>query len=85
MQVGFTYDSKANPMLTGSRLQKRLDRIYCQLQDFEVVSLEMVGTAPIPDLTYQKERKVKGRVQMMTLPVLPSDHFGLLLKVRYKS
>lgn len=85
LQVGFTYDSKANLMLTGSRLQKRLDRIFCKLRDFEALTIEMVGTAPIPDLTYLKEKKVKGQVQMLKLPVLPSDHFGLLLKVRPKN
>ncbi|KAH8970384.1 hypothetical protein BDL97_02G086300 [Sphagnum fallax] len=84
-QPGLTYDSKANPMLKGSRLQKRLDRIYCQLHNFEVESIEMVGTTPIPDLTFQKELKVKKQVELTTLPVLPSDHFGLLLKMRHKS
>ncbi|BBN00638.1 tyrosyl-DNA phosphodiesterase 2 [Marchantia polymorpha subsp. ruderalis] len=81
-QPGLTYDSKANLMLTGSRLQKRIDRFFCHLQNFKVDSLEMVGTQPIPGLTYQKERKVKREVQMQTLPVYPSDHFGLLLKLQ---
>lgn len=66
-------------MLGGSRLQKRLDRVFCHLRDFKVESIEMVGTQPIAGLTYEKERKVKGQVQLTTLPVLPSDHFGLLL------
>lgn len=79
-EEGLTYDSKANPMLTGSRLQKRLDRIFCHLQDFKLMSIEMVGTKPIPGATFQKEKKVKKQVQQITLPVLPSDHFGLLLK-----
>lgn len=84
-QDGFTYDTKANRMLSGNRaLQKRLDRMFCQLRDFEAVSIEMVGTEPIPDLTYSKEKKVKGLVQMIKLPVLPSDHFGLLLKLSRK-
>ncbi|KAL2643546.1 hypothetical protein R1flu_011133 [Riccia fluitans] len=81
-EPGMTYDSKANLMLTGSRLQKRLDRFFCHLQNFRVESLEMVGTQPIPGLTYQKERKVKKEIQMQTLPVYPSDHFGLLLKLQ---
>lgn len=81
-QDGFTYDTKANPMLSGNRsLRKRLDRMFCQLRDFEAVSIEMVGTDPIPDLSYSKEKKVKGQVQLIKLPVLPSDHFGLLLKL----
>ncbi|KAG0564166.1 hypothetical protein M758_8G084500 [Ceratodon purpureus] len=85
-QDGFTYDTKANRMLSGQRsLQKRLDRLFCRLRDFEAVSIEMVGTEAIPDLTYSKEKKVKGQVQVMKLPVLPSDHFGLLLKLCRKS
>jgi tyrosyl-DNA phosphodiesterase 2 len=85
-QDGFTYDTKANRMLSGQRsLRKRLDRMFCRLRDFEAVSIEMVGTEAIPDLTYSKEKKVKGQVQMITLPVLPSDHFGLLLKLCRKS
>lgn len=84
-QDGFTYDTKANGMLSGNRsLRKRLDRMFCQLRDFEAVSIEMVGTEAIPDLTYSKEKKVKGQVQMIKLPVLPSDHFGLLLKLSRK-
>lgn len=81
-QPGLTYDSKANPMLRGSRLQKRLDRMFCHLRDFKVESIEMVGLQPIPGKTYEKERKGKGQVQFTTLPVLPSDHFGLLLKLK---
>ncbi|KAL3696801.1 hypothetical protein R1sor_010877 [Riccia sorocarpa] len=81
-EPGLTYDSKANLMLTGSRLQKRLDRFFCHLNNFKVESLEMVGTHAIPGLTYLKERKVKKEVQMQTLPVYPSDHFGLLLKLQ---
>ena len=79
-QAGFTYDTEANRnMLSGQRsLQKRLDQMLCQLQDFEAVSIEMVGTEPISGVTYVKEKKVKGQVQMLKLPVLPSDHFGLL-------
>lgn len=84
-QDGFTYDTKANRMLSCNRsLQKRLDRMFCQLRDFKLVSIAMVGTEPIPDLTYSKEKKVRGQVQMMELPVLPSDHFGLLLKLSRK-
>ena len=44
---------------------------------FRVVSIEMIGTQPIDGVTYVKE--VKGKPNR--LPVLPSDHFGLLLVV----
>jgi hypothetical protein len=66
----------------GRALQKRLDRLFCHLRDFEAQSIEMVGTELIPGLSYAKERKVKGKVQTTMLPVLPSDHFGLLLKLK---
>ncbi|KAJ7564513.1 hypothetical protein O6H91_02G020400 [Diphasiastrum complanatum] len=80
-QPGLTYDSKANPMLTGSRLQKRLDRFFCHLPDFDIESIEMIGLKAIPNLKYTKEKKIKKQTQVLTLPVLPSDHFGLLLKI----
>eukprot|EP01018_Ginkgo_biloba_P009672 Gb_38219 [translate_table: standard] len=85
-QDGWTYDTKSNQMLTGNRLlQKRLDRIFCHLQDFEVESIDMIGTNPIPGLSHKKEKKTKNQTQILTLPVLPSDHYGLLLKILPKS
>lgn len=85
-QDGWTYDTKSNQMLTGNRLlQKRLDRMFCHFQDFEVESIDMIGTNPIPGLSHKKEKKTRGRSQILTLPVLPSDHFGLLLKLRPKN
>ena len=68
-------------MLSGSRLRKRLDRLFCHLDDFQLQSIEMVGRNPIPSVTFQKEMKVKRQPQLVKLPVLPSDHFGLLLKL----
>ena len=68
-------------MLSGSRLRKRLDRLFCHLDDFQLQSIEMVGRNPIPGVTFQKEMKVKRQPQLVKLPVLPSDHFGLLLKL----
>ncbi|MCO5575231.1 hypothetical protein L7F22_029030 [Adiantum nelumboides] len=83
-EEGLTYDSKQNPLLTGSRLRKRLDRIFCHLQDFRLDSIEMVGTKPIPGIMFEKEIKAKKQAQKVKLPVLPSDHFGLLLKIIQK-
>lgn len=78
--LGFTYDTKANPMLSGNRaLQKRLDRILCRLDDYKLGGIEMVGKEAIPGLSYEKEKKVRGEIKKLELPVLPSDHFGLLL------
>ena len=79
-EIGWTYDTKSNKMLTGNRtLQKRLDRFICHLPDFKISCIEMIGTDPIRGLTYSKQKKMKNRIQELTLPVLPSDHYGLLL------
>ncbi|CAA2965199.1 tyrosyl-DNA phosphodiesterase 2 [Olea europaea subsp. europaea] len=81
-EVGWTYDTKSNKMLSGNRtLQKRLDRFVCKLRDFKISEIEMIGMDAIPGLSYMKEKKVKKQVQNMVLPVLPSDHYGLLLTI----
>lgn len=81
-EVGWTYDTKSNKMLSGNRaLQKRLDRFVCKLKDFKIGTIEMIGKDAIPGLSYVKEKKVKGVVKEMELPVLPSDHYGLLLTI----
>ncbi|XP_076915377.1 uncharacterized protein LOC143574707 [Bidens hawaiensis] len=75
-EVGWTYDTKANLMLSANRkLQKRLDRFLISLRDYKVEGVEMVGTEAIPEVTYVKKKGAKE----LELPVLPSDHFGLLL------
>ncbi|KAF3788358.1 Tyrosyl-DNA phosphodiesterase 2 [Nymphaea thermarum] len=82
---GWTYDTKGNEMLSGNRtLQKRLDRVICNLRDFQIASIDMIGKEAIPGLSYCKEKKVKNTVKKLMLPVLPSDHYGLLLKVEQK-
>lgn len=79
---GWTYDTKSNKMLSGNRtLQKRLDRFMCNLKDFRIDGIEMIGTEAIPDLFYHKEKKARNQVVKMELPVLPSDHYGLLLTI----
>ncbi|KAI7746792.1 hypothetical protein M8C21_007699 [Ambrosia artemisiifolia] len=76
-EIGWTYDTKSNPMLSANRkLQKRLDRFLISLHDFNVECIEMVGTEAIPEVTYMKQKKGGKELE---LPVLPSDHFGLLL------
>ncbi|XP_015063827.1 uncharacterized protein LOC107009074 [Solanum pennellii] len=81
-EIGWTYDTKSNKMLSANRtLQKRLDRIACKLQDFCITDVKMIGKDAIPNLTYIKEKKVKSEVKKLTLPVLPSDHYGLLLEI----
>ncbi|CAK9146866.1 unnamed protein product [Ilex paraguariensis] len=79
---GWTYDTKSNKMLTGNRtLQKRLDRFVCNLHDFKISGIEMIGMEAIQGLSYCKEKKVKKEVQKLVLPVLPSDHYGLVLTI----
>ena len=83
---GWTYDTKANPMLSGNRkLQKRMDRFVCKLPDFKIDSIEMIGKEAIPGISYMKEKKVGKNVRELELPVLPSDHFGLVLSITYAS
>ncbi|XP_074592743.1 uncharacterized protein LOC141848593 [Curcuma longa] len=80
---GWTYDTKANQMLSGNRtLQKRLDRFICHLPDFKMDGIEMIGMEAIPGLSYRKMKKVKKEFRQLVLPVLPSDHYGLLLTIR---
>ncbi|KAF3335526.1 Tyrosyl-DNA [Carex littledalei] len=79
---GYTYDTKLNPMLTGNRsLRKRLDRVLVKFTDFEATQIEMIGRDAIPGVKYFKDKKVKKEVKKLELPVLPSDHFGLLLTI----
>ncbi|XP_030456899.2 uncharacterized protein LOC115677827 [Syzygium oleosum] len=82
---GWTYDTKSNSMLSANRtLQKRLDRFLCNLHDFKITSIDMIGREAIPGLTYCKEKKVRKEVKNLALPVLPSDHFGLLITIGSK-
>ena len=63
-------------------LRKRLDRAFVKLKHFDVKSIEMVGTQPIPGVTYHKTVSNRGKAEIIELPVVPSDHFGLLLTLR---
>lgn len=77
---GLTYDGKSNPMLGPyNRLRLRLDRVFCKTCKYKLQSIKMVGTCPLPGVTYTKSYK-KGPT---ALPVLPSDHFGLLATLKY--
>ncbi|XP_065879918.1 uncharacterized protein [Euphorbia lathyris] len=79
---GWTYDTKSNQMLSGNRtLQKRLDRFVCNLKDFRIDQIEMIGKDAILGLFHVKEKKVKKEIKLFDLPVLPSDHYGLLLTI----
>lgn len=57
-----------------NNLQGRLDRVFYKARNLQLKSMKMVGTYAIPEVTYMKQMK-KGAKE---LPVLPSDHYGLL-------
>jgi tyrosyl-DNA phosphodiesterase 2 len=72
---GWTYDAVANPMLSGCKPErKRPDRFVCKLRDFVLENIEMVGVEPIHGVTHCNDMGQE-------LPVLPSNHFGLLLTI----
>lgn len=72
---GWTFDTRSNGMLKGNRpLWKRLDRFVCKLQDFRMERIDMIGRDAIPGISYYN---IKGK----ELPVLPSDHYGLVLTI----
>ncbi|KAI3929668.1 hypothetical protein MKX01_025836 [Papaver californicum] len=82
---GYTYDTKSNQMISCNwPLRKRLDRFVCKFQDYKICGIEMIGMEAIPGLSYRKEKKVRGQLQELMLPVLPSDHYGLLLTISNK-
>ena len=76
---GFTYDGVANGMLA-SRLRSRPDRVLTRLCGWRLKSpagVQLLGKEAIPGVTYVKTVKRKGEIVPLTLPVLPSDHFGV--------
>ncbi|MED6144112.1 hypothetical protein PIB30_012470 [Stylosanthes scabra] len=84
-EIGWTYDTKSNQMLSGNRtLQKRLDRFICRFQDLMITGIEMIGKDAIPGAIHTKEKKVRKEIKQLVLPVLPSDHYGLLLTISNK-
>lgn len=76
-EPGFTYDGPANAMLGPyNRLQSRVDRALVRLLDWRPSAAELVGTRPLPGVTYYRTY----RQGVRQLPVLPSDHFGLYME-----
>ncbi|KAG8066686.1 hypothetical protein GUJ93_ZPchr0004g39674 [Zizania palustris] len=79
---GWTYDTKANGMLSGNRnQQKRMDRFVCRLSNFKIDDVEMIGKEAIPGVSFYREKIVDEVVHKRKLPVFPSDHFGLVLTI----
>ncbi|KAF8018192.1 hypothetical protein BT93_H3173 [Corymbia citriodora subsp. variegata] len=82
---GWTYDTKSNSALSANcTLQKRLDWFLCNLHNFKITSIDMIGREAIASLTYCKEKKVRKELTNLVLLVLPSDHFSLLLTIGSK-
>ena len=75
----YTYDGKLNPMLANN-LRRRFDRILLRSDRCSAVSTALLGTDPIPDLTWQKHNPYKGSSR--SAPTAPSDHFGYLARLR---
>ena len=55
--------------------QGRLDRVYFRAKDLQLTCVKMVGLEAIPEVSYTKQIRKK---KFVKLPVLPSDHYGLL-------
>ncbi|GAV71931.1 LOW QUALITY PROTEIN: hypothetical protein CFOL_v3_15420, partial [Cephalotus follicularis] len=80
-EIGWTYDTKSNQMLSGNRTLQKSDQFVCNLRDYKVSEIDMIGKEAIPGLPYCKEKKMKKEIKMLDLAVLPIDHYGLLLKI----
>ena len=79
---GWTYDTMSNLMLCASKpVQARLNRFVCNLRDFKLGAIDMIGTEAIPGLSFLKERWAGNRIHKLVLPVWLSDHYGLVLKI----
>lgn len=85
---GYTYDSRENAMLKGN-LRRRFDRcLLFRRKPTELVTeqVKMIGTDPIPGLEWRKAPHPMAKNRAMTVvPVLPSDHFGLFVKIQNRS
>eukprot|EP00054_Salpingoeca_dolichothecata_P011230 m.62475 g.62475 ORF g.62475 m.62475 type:complete len:424 (-) comp19367_c0_seq4:25-1296(-) len=77
---GETYDGKVNGMLAGSRFRGRLDRVFVKTKNFHPNQINMVGKSAIPGLFMMKQRRSQGQTFSFKVPILPSDHFGLLVE-----
>ena len=53
-----------------NRIRRRLDRVFVRAARWRLHSMQLLGQEALPGLVFE------GR------PVLPSDHFGLLLEMR---
>jgi hypothetical protein len=76
----YTYDGRENPMLA-SRFQSRLDRVLIWTPSaLERCDVALIGKKKLGALTVGKTTR-NGMTR--TLPLMPSDHFGLLATVSF--
>jgi hypothetical protein len=92
---GYTYDTRNNAMLGGSSngIRRRFDRCLVyngsgNNNDKVVKDMKLIGTEPIPGLVWNKPPspttlRYNPHAQPKNVPVYPSDHFGLLVQVKY--
>jgi hypothetical protein len=80
LKPGYTYDGRTNGM-TGGALQVRLDRFLCRLEDFDVGSIEMVGTEPISGRQCDRDIANGEAFRTISVPIFPGDHYNLLLNI----
>jgi hypothetical protein len=82
---GYTYDSKLNPMLSGS-LRRRFDRVLVHSNPFhnhsvQILAPQLLGTNVIsPDLTWEKYNMYTRTTRIV--PTAPSDHFGYIVTLQ---
>jgi len=71
-QKGYTYDTEVNHMLSGHE-RMRYDRIIfkSETSTWQPLSIEIIGDQPI-----------KGETSWENKPLYPSDHFGLVMKIK---
>lgn len=78
---GYTYDGPNNPNLS-NKFRRRLDRCLI-LGPGQPEATKLLGLEPIEGLSYRKVNPYNGDVKH--LPVGPSDHFGLVVDMKYPS
>jgi hypothetical protein len=78
---GFSYDQQKNGMLPGSKLRYKSDRGFVLPGNRDVWNVRgtLVGTDPLPGETRTLDNRYSRKTSL--LPVLPSDHFGVLFTV----
>ncbi|KAK9915791.1 hypothetical protein WJX75_004154 [Coccomyxa subellipsoidea] len=64
---GYTYDCHRNQMLPWNGYRSRLDRIWCRLQEWKPMHIELVGLSKLKNVRALDNKRV----------ILPSDHFGI--------